>query len=153
MKEVQTCMRIIGIGLDLVEVSRVAKAIERSRFVERVYTPGEIVACESRGAGRAASYAARFAAKEAFLKALGTGLRGGTLQDVEVLNDLLGKPKLVVHGFFKELAAKHGVVDIHLSLTHTRMYAAAQCLLWGTEESEHASSNGSADAGLRSNHH
>ena len=146
-------MRIIGIGLDLVEVDRVAKAIERPRFLERVYTPGEIASCEGRGAGRAASYAARFAAKEAFLKALGTGLRGGTLQDVEVLNDVLGKPKLVVHGFFRELAAKHGVVDIHLSLTHTRMYAAAQCLLWGTEGLDHASSDGSADAGLRSNHH
>ena len=108
---------------------------------------------DGRGAGRAASYAARFAAKEAFLKALGTGLRGGTLQDVEVLNDVLGKPKLVVHGFFRELAAKHGVIDIHLSLTHTRMYAAAQCLLWGTEGLDHASSDGSADAGLRSNHH
>ena len=146
-------MHIIGIGLDLVEVDRVAKAIERPRFVERVYTPGEIAACEGRGAGRAASYAARFAAKEAFLKALGTGLRGGTLQEIEVLNDLLGKPKLIVHGFFGELAAQHGVVDIHLSLTHTRMYAAAQCLLWGTEGLDHASSDGSADAGLRSNHH
>nr|WP_320146280.1 holo-ACP synthase [uncultured Anaeromusa sp.] len=146
-------MSIIGIGLDLVEVDRVAKAIERPRFVERVYTPGEIAACEGRGAGRAASYAARFAAKEAFLKALGTGLRGGTLQEIEVSNDLLGKPKLIVHGFFGELAAKHGVVDIHLSLTHTKMYAAAQCLLWGREESEHASSNSSADAGLRSDHH
>ena len=146
-------MRIIGIGLDLVEVDRVAKAIERPRFLERVYTPGEIASCEGRGAGRAASYAARFAAKEAFLKALGTGLRGGTLQEIEVLNDLLGKPKLIVHGFFGELAAQHGVVDIHLSLTHTRMYAAAQCLLWGTEGLDHASSDGSADAGLRSNHH
>ena len=146
-------MHIIGIGLDLVEVDRVAKAIERPRFVERVYTPGEIAACEGRGAGRAASYAARFAAKEAFLKALGTGLRGGTLQEIEVLNDLLGKPKLIVHGFFGELAAQHGVVDIHLSLTHTRMYAAAQCLLWGREGLEHASSDGSADAGLRSDHH
>ena len=146
-------MRIIGIGLDLVEVDRVAKAIERPRFLERVYTPGEIASCEGRGAGRAASYAARFAAKEAFLKALGTGLRGGTLQEIEVLNDLLGKPKLIVHGFFGELAAQHGVVDIHLSLTHTRMYAAAQCLLWGTEGLDHASSDGSADAGLRSNYH
>ena len=146
-------MHIIGIGLDLVEVDRVAKAIERPRFVERVYTPGEIAACEGRGAGRAASYAARFAAKEAFLKALGTGLRGGTLQEIEVLNDLLGKPKLIVHGFFGELAAQHGVVDIHLSLTHTRMYAAAQCLLWGREGLEHASSDSSADAGLRSDHH
>ena len=146
-------MRIIGIGLDLVEVDRVAKAIERPRFLERVYTPGEIASCEGRGAGRAASYAARFAAKEAFLKALGTGLRGGTLQEIEVLNDLLGKPKLIVHGFFGELAAQHGVVDIHLSLTHTRMYAAAQCLLWGREGLEHASSDSSADAGLRSDHH
>ena len=146
-------MRIIGIGLDLVEVDRVAKAIERPRFLERVYTPGEIASCEGRGAGRAASYAARFAAKEAFLKALGTGLRGGTLQEIEVLNDLLGKPKLIVHGFFGELAAQHGVVDIHLSLTHTRMYAAAQSLLWGREGLEHASSDSSADAGLRSDHH
>lgn len=147
-------MGIVGLGLDLVEVERMAKAIGRLRFVQRVFTPGEIAACESRGAGRAASYAARFAAKEAVLKALGTGLRGGTLQDAEVRNDELGQPRMVLHGPFAALAAARGVVEIHLSLTHTRQYAAAQCLLWGKGGADgDAGSDGGPDAGERSDHY
>ena len=68
---------LIGVGCDVIEIARVQKAIEREAFVERVYAPSEIAYCRSRGKQAAASFAARFAAKEAVLKALGTGLRGG----------------------------------------------------------------------------
>ena len=71
---------LIGVGCDVIEIARVQKAIEREAFVERVYAPSEIAYCRSRGKQAAASFAARFAAKEAVLKALGTGLRGGELQ-------------------------------------------------------------------------
>ena len=120
---------LIGVGCDVIEITRVAKAIERRAFVERVYAPEEIAYCESRGKQAAASFAARFAAKEAVLKAFGTGLREGRLLDIEIVNDELGCPRLKLHGAFDKLAGRMGVSRAWLSISHAREYATAQCVL------------------------
>ncbi len=136
---------IIGVGIDIVEISRIAAAIKRKTFIDRVFTPAEQAYCENRGVQRAASYAARFAAKEAVLKALGTGLRGGTWQDVEITNNNLGRPLVQMTGYYQNLAGELGVQEIYLSVTHAREYAAAQVVLWGGKQNE--ASNSSPNAG------
>lgn len=120
---------VLGIGTDIVEISRIEKAMARQFFLKRVFTPREIAYCSSRGSQSAASYAARFAGKEAFLKALGTGLRYGSLQDIEILPNELGAPVLKLTGAFKEIVKDKGVTNIFISLSHSREYATAQCLL------------------------
>jgi holo-[acyl-carrier protein] synthase len=112
---------IVGIGLDLAEVARIRAAIERHgrRFVERIYTPAEIAYAE-RKANRYERYAARFAAKEAGMKAIGTGWRRGVRwRDFEVLNLPSGRPTLRFHGVAAKVADGLGVRNIVLSLTHT----------------------------------
>lgn len=120
---------IVGIGTDIIEIGRVGKAIASEHFRARVYTPAERAYCESRGAGAAASFAARFAGKEAVLKAFGTGLREGTLLDIEILDDALGCPQVALTGHFRALAEQKGVTRIFLSLSHAREYATAQCVM------------------------
>jgi holo-[acyl-carrier protein] synthase len=118
---------ILGTGTDLCEVDRIREAVERygSRFLERIYTPGEQAYVE-RKANRWERYAARFAAKEAGMKALGTGWRRGVRwQDFEVINLPSGRPTLRLHGVAKEIAEAQGVRQIHLSLTHTAQMALA----------------------------
>ena len=122
---------IIGIGLDIVEISRIEEALKKDAFRERVFTPAEQRYCDARGKGRAASYAARFAAKEAVLKALGTGFVGGTWQDIELSLDATGQPWVRLSGYFKETADKLKVTCIHVSLTHSREFAAAQAIADG----------------------
>ena len=122
---------IIGIGIDIIEISRIKDAIIRQSFVQRVFTVGEQQYCESRGVQKAASYAARFAGKEAVMKAFGTGLAGGTLQDIEILLNDKGCPHVQLSGQFATLAKEMGVSAIHISLSHAREYAAAQAILWG----------------------
>lgn len=112
---------IVGTGIDLAEVGRIRASIERygERFLRRIYTPGEIAYVE-RKAGRFERYAARFAAKEAGMKAIGTGWRRGVRwQDFEVKNLPSGRPTLLLHGKAAEYAGKLGVKRIALSLTHT----------------------------------
>ena len=116
---------MIGIGCDIIEIARLAKAIEKEHFVERVYTEQEIAYCCSRGKQAAASFAARFAAKEAVLKAFGTGLRGGKLTEIEVVLNELGKPAVKLYGYHKDLAERLGVNKIHLSLSHSQGNAVA----------------------------
>ena len=116
---------MIGVGCDIIEISRIAKAIENRHFVERVYTEQEISYCESRGKQAAASYAARFAAKEAVLKAFGTGLRAGTMLDIEVIPDALGKPEVKLYGYYADFAQKLGIKTICLSISHSRENAIA----------------------------
>lgn len=122
---------ILGIGIDVIEIERVKAALEQPRFASRVFTAAEQSYCESRGAQRFASYAVRFAGKEAVLKALGTGLSKGRWTDVEILPDEAGRPTVRLSGIFGELAAARGVSRIHISLSHAREYAAAQAVLWG----------------------
>lgn len=120
---------ITGIGMDIVEVNRVEKAIANEHFVTRVFTPAEVDYCRSHGKQAAQSFAAHFAAKEAIMKAFGTGLRGGKLTDMEILPDELGCPQARLTGYFADLARTKGVKNIWLSLTHTKEYGAAQCVM------------------------
>lgn len=121
---------ILGTGIDIIEIGRIRAAIGRESFIRRVYTPGEQAYCESRGAQGPASYAARFAAKEAIMKAFGTGLAGGNWTDIEVVAAEGGRPVVQLHGSFARLAEAQQVEAIHISLTHAREYAAAQAILW-----------------------
>lgn len=122
---------IVSIGIDIIEVARIREVLLRTpRFRERVFTPGERAYCDSRGAVAAQHYAARFAAKEAALKALQTGWRGGiSWQDVEVASRDSGAPYLILHGMVKELFDKSGATATHLSLSHTSEYAIAEVIL------------------------
>ena len=122
---------VIGIGIDIVEIKRIKAAIVREAFIKRVFTAGEAAYCSSRGVQQAASFAARFAAKEAVAKALGSGFAGGNIRDIEVIIGDGGKPGIVLHGSFAALAAKLGVTALHISLTHAQEYAAAQAVLEG----------------------
>ncbi len=122
---------IVGTGIDLCEVGRIETAIARHgrRFLERVYTAGEIAYAE-RKANRYERYAARFAAKEAGMKALGTGWRGGLgWRDLEVANLASGRPTLRLHGKAAEIAATLGVRSVSLSITHTATQAMAAVIL------------------------
>lgn len=122
---------IVGMGVDIVEVPRVGAAIERfgQRFLRRVFTPQEIAYCDSKP-NRVERFAARFAAKEAAFKAIGTGLRRGvTWQDAEVSRQPGGRPTLAYHGRGAEFAAQLGVKHIALSLSHTEQHAIAHVVL------------------------
>jgi len=122
---------IVGSGVDLCEVPRIQAAIVRHgrRFVERIYTAREIAYAESK-ANRDERFAARFAAKEAGMKALGTGWRGGVRwKDFEVANLPSGRPTLKFHGKAAEYAQKLGVRNVALSITHTKEQALAMVIL------------------------
>lgn len=124
---------ILSVGTDLAEVERIQGACERfgERFLRRVYTPGEL-AYAQRKANQHERLAARFAAKEAGMKALGTGLRRGvTWQDFEVKNASSGKPELLLHGRAAEIAEQQKVKRIHLSMTHTQGMAMAVVIFEG----------------------
>ena len=124
---------ILGTGLDVAEVDRVRNAIERRgrRFVERVYTPAEIAYVE-RKANRFERYAGRFAAKEAGMKAIGTGWRRGVRwQDFEVVNLPSGRPTLRLHGVAASIAIELGVKSVTLSITHTASLGVAFVILEG----------------------
>jgi holo-[acyl-carrier protein] synthase len=125
---------IIGIGLDIVETERHARAQDAEhgpRFEERVFTPAEREECAAR-VDRAAAYAARFAAKEACLKALGTGwAQGLAFRQVEVVRGAAGEPHLRLSGAAEERARRMGVRRVHVSLSHERGMAAAMVLLEG----------------------
>jgi holo-[acyl-carrier protein] synthase len=122
---------IVGTGIDIAEVPRIRAAIERhgERFLKRIFTEGEIQYCESK-ANRVERYAARFAAKEAGMKAIGTGWNHGVRwRDIEVARKAGGRPTLVLHGKAAEFAAQLGATNIALSLTHTAEQAMAQVIL------------------------
>jgi holo-[acyl-carrier protein] synthase len=122
---------IVGTGVDLSEVDRIRASIERfgDKFIRRIYTPAEIAYVE-RKANRYERYAARFAAKEAGMKAIGTGWRRGVRwQDFEVANLPSGKPTLRLHGVAALVAEKLGVKNISLSLTHTAELGMAHVIL------------------------
>jgi holo-[acyl-carrier protein] synthase len=121
---------IVGTGVDILETLRIQQAIERhgERFLGRIYTPGERAYCE-KFKNRAERYAARFAAKEAAFKALGTGWRRGVRwQEVEVIHLPSGKPELRLSGRTGELAQQLRVTRISVSLSHADHYAVAQVI-------------------------
>jgi len=122
---------IIGSGIDLTEVARIQKTVERhgARFLDRVYTSAEQAYCLPKR-NAAESLAARFAAKEAAAKALGTGIsRGVTWSEIEVVREPGGRPNLRFHGRAAEIAARLGVARAALSLTHTGELAIASVVL------------------------
>jgi holo-[acyl-carrier protein] synthase len=118
---------ILGTGIDIIEIDRVARSIERfgERFLDRIFTPGEIAYC-SRKKNAAESFAARFAAKEAGAKALGTGIQHGVAwKELEVQRQPGSRPTLHLSGRASELASQLGVRRIALSLTHSQTIAMA----------------------------
>ena len=125
--------KIIGIGTDITECLRIARMIERhgELFVERVYTPAEIKYCQTRKQATQ-HYTGRWAAKEAILKALGTGWRKGiSWRDIEVRNEPGGKPVVAVRGGAKEVVEQLGVTDIQVTISHCRSHATATAIAVG----------------------
>ena len=128
-------MRIVGLGLDATEVPRIAAMLDQygDRFRHRVYTAGEIAYCDAKEKrGAAASYAARFAAKEAVSKAFGTGI-GASLGwlDIEVRRKASGEPFVILHGEGAKTAARLGILELRLTLSHSDHYAVAHALALG----------------------
>ena len=123
-------MRIYGIGIDVVEVGRIASAIERlgEPFLAKLFTSAERTYCDAQKKPEL-HYAARFAAKEAVSKALGTGIGGqaGWL-DLEITRDPAGAPKLLLQGAAADFTKAQGISEIQISLTHAREYAAANAI-------------------------
>jgi holo-[acyl-carrier protein] synthase len=120
---------IFGIGIDNIEVERVKKQLDNNSFKEKIFSEREIEYCMSKK-NYAESFAARFAAKEAFFKAIGTGWRGGlSFQEIEVTNDDLGKPQIRLHGKAKQFAQKNELDTIHVSLTHIKSIAGAVVII------------------------
>src|SRR5688500_19035292 len=121
---------IVGVGVDAVEISRVRVALQRTPSLQaRVFTDRERAFCTSTcGDLRYGGLAARFAAKEAVAKALGTGLRGFGFRDIEVTTDELGKPEVTLHNGAAELAARLGVTRVHLSLSTATDMAVAHAV-------------------------
>jgi holo-[acyl-carrier protein] synthase len=122
---------IVSIGIDIVEVYRIRETLQRTpRFGQRVFTQIERDYCESKGVAAAQSYAARFAAKESFLKALGTGWRGKiTWHDIEIVNNELGVPRFNLSGEALKIMQNLGAEKVHLSISHTSEHAVAQVIL------------------------
>ena len=114
---------MLSTGVDIIEISRIAQTLERygERFLRRIYTPGELEYCR----GRPSKLASRFAAKEATMKALGTGVRGVGWKDIEVTRAPSGAPSIELHGRAKSRAERLGVVEISVSMSDSRDNAVA----------------------------
>ena len=112
---------IAGLGTDIIEVGRIKeKLLSDEGFMNTIFTPAEIDYCESKK-NKAENFAARYAAKEAFFKALGTGWRYGmAFKEIEIVNDELGKPGIIVSGKVKEFIEKSKIKNIHVSLSHIK---------------------------------
>lgn len=126
-------MNVLGIGTDIVECLRIARMIERhgELFVSRVYTAGEIAYCQERKQATQ-HFAGRWAAKEAMLKALGTGWRRGiSWRDVEIRSEPGGRPLAVLHGGAREVARQLGVEQMLISISHCRTHATAYAVALG----------------------
>ncbi len=123
-----------AVGIDLIAISRVQRVLDRhpDRFLRRVYTPEEVAFCR----GRVPELAARFAAKEAVMKALGTGARGVAWREIEVLPNRRGKPLVYLYGRAKARAERIGLDAIDISLTHEREFAAAAVVAMRTIDGE-----------------
>ncbi len=128
-------MNVIGLGTDIIECLRIAKMIEKhgELFLKRVYTEHEVGYCSSRKAANQ-HYAGRWAAKEAVLKAMGTGWsRGIRWRDIEVKVEMSGKPNVYLHGTAKEICDELGIADIMISISHCRSHATATAIAVGED--------------------
>lgn len=128
-------MKVVGIGTDIVECLRIAQMIERhgELFIRRVYTDSEIQYCQSR---RQATqhFAGRWAAKEAVLKALGTGWRRGiSWRDIEIRHDPMGKPVVTLRGGARDVVEQQGIGEMLISISHCRSHATAYALAMAAE--------------------
>jgi holo-[acyl-carrier protein] synthase len=125
-------MTVVGIGVDMVEVERIERAIARwgDAFVRRIYTQAEIVRAEA-GVMPVPRLAARFAAKEAVMKALGVGWRALAWRDIEITNDAAGRPIVHLHGSAQRIAAERGVSQVMIALSHTHEHAVANAIALG----------------------
>jgi len=122
---------ILGIGIDVIQVERIRRWASIPGLYERYFHPQELETARKNGQNAVLSLAARFAAKEAFGKALGTGLYGIQLRDINVVNDPHGKPELVLEGKALEIFRQLGGKKVHVSLTHEEDYALAMVVLEG----------------------
>ena len=122
---------IVGCGIDLVKIERIEKIIKRwgNNFTSRIFTPLEGEYCEKKKVNKFQSYAGRFAAKEALLKALGLGLRGANWKEIEIKNDELGQPLIDTSGKLKNIALAKGVSKYFITISHTKEYAIAEVIL------------------------
>jgi holo-[acyl-carrier protein] synthase len=130
--------QIIGIGTDIIECLRIAQMIERhgELFITRVYTPHEIQYCQSRKLATQ-HFAGRWAAKEAILKALGTGWRRGiSWRDVEVRNEPGGRPTVALRGGARDVVEQLGITRMLISISHCRSHATAYALAQGGEKAD-----------------
>ena len=121
---------IVGLGIDIVEISRVEKAIKTGNFLTKIFTSKEIEYCQSRNRHTSSSFAARFAAKEATIKALNIASKGVFWSNIEVVSGENGAPQIVISGKVKEYADQLGVNSIYVSLSHHQSSAIAQVILW-----------------------
>jgi len=129
-------MNVIGIGTDIIECLRIAKMVERhgETFVQRVYTPYEIDYCSMRKAATQ-HYAGRWAAKEAVLKAIGTGwIKGISWRDVEVQNLPGGQPAIELTGGAREASERRNITEIFISISHCRSHASAFAIAVGDDD-------------------
>ncbi|MBN2510314.1 MAG: holo-ACP synthase [Spirochaetales bacterium] len=122
---------ILGIGIDIVHINRLERWRTHNGLIQRYFHPKEITDAESRGASMVQSLSARFAAKEAFGKALGTGLRGLKLQDIQVNNSHNGKPEIILHGEAHARFLRLGGKNLFVSLTHEKENAVAMVVIEG----------------------
>ena len=113
------------LGTDIIEIARIEQAVAKDTFDKRVYTAHELDYAKSRGKQKAASLAGMYAAKEAFVKALGIGFRQGTFQDIEIRRDEYGAPFIQLSGVFKDIFDQKGFTSLELSISHCRDYAVA----------------------------
>lgn len=121
---------IIGTGVDIVEIDRIAKAAKNERFFEKIFSEAEIALFEA-GKYRMETVAGRFAAKEAVLKALGCGLGDIPMKDIETLRAPSGQPMTTLKGLAKQKADALGVKHMHISISHSERYAVAQAVAEG----------------------
>jgi holo-[acyl-carrier protein] synthase len=124
---------IIGIGIDVVQITRMSAWLHRPMLLDRYFHPDELEAAKAKGSGFEHSLAARFAAKEAFGKALGTGLAGMRLRDIEVVNDSNGKPGIRLYGAAKRRFVDSGGSSLFVSLTHESDNAIAVVVIEGVD--------------------
>ncbi|MGM9535958.1 MAG: holo-ACP synthase [Intestinibacter sp.] len=122
-------MNILGIGIDIIEIDRIEKVLKRTpRFLDRNFTEKEVEYFKANNL-RSESIAGNFAAKEAISKAIGTGVRGFNLKDIEILRDDLGKPIVNTYNNLNEICIKYSVKEIKVSISHSENYAVANCLI------------------------
>ncbi len=124
---------IKGIGIDIIEIKRIVEAVNRNnKFLERIFTEREIHYFKEVNHNRS-TIAGNFAAKEAAVKSIGTGIRGFKWKDIEVQRDSLGKPRIQLYNQAKEIAGERGIGEILITISHSRDYAVAQSIAMGQE--------------------